>query len=69
MYPLEGQSLATRPELSTAPSVQAGGSAVVTQADVVQGNRLPLGKYVLTGRVSGSIQNWDCHSFFVQVAE
>ena len=23
----------------------------------------------LTGRVSGSKQNWDCHSFFVQVAE
>ena len=69
VYPLEGQSLETRAEISTAPSVQAGGSAVVTQADVVQANRLPPGKYVLTGRVSGSIQNWDCHSFFVQVAE
>ena len=69
VYPLEGQSLDTRPELSTAPNVRAGGSAVVTQADVVQGNRLPPGKYVLTSRVSGSIRNWDCHSFFVQVAE
>ena len=69
VYPLEGQSLETRPEISTAPSVQAGGSAVVAQADVIQGNRLPPGKYVLTSRVSGSKQNWDCHSFFLQVAE
>ena len=68
VYPLEGQSLDTRPEISTAPSVRVGGSAVVTQADVVQGNRLPPGKYVLTSRVSGSLQNWDCHSFFVEVA-
>jgi hypothetical protein len=69
VYPLEGQSLETRPEISTAPSIQAGGSAVVTKADVVQGDRLPPGKYVLTARVSGSIQNWDCQTFFVQVAE
>ena len=69
VYPLEGQSLETHSEISTAPSVRAGGSAVVTQADVVEGNRLPPGKYVLTARVSGSKQNWDCPSFFVQVAE
>lgn len=69
VYPLEGQTLETHAEISTAPSVRAGGSAVVTQADVVEGNRLPPGKYVLTSRVSGSRQNWDCHSFFVQVAE
>ena len=69
VYPLEGQRLETRSELSAAPSVRAGGSAVVTQAEVVQGNRLPPGKYVLTGRVSGSLRNWDCHSFVLQVAE
>ena len=69
VYPLEGQSLETHPELSTVDSVRAGGSAVVTQSDVVEGNRLPPGKYVLTGRVSGSRRNWDCHSFVVQVAE
>lgn len=68
VYPLEGQSLETRSEISTAPSVRAGGSAVVTRADVVEGNRLPPGKYVLTARVSGSKQNWDCQTFFVQVA-
>jgi len=69
VYPLEGQSLETRSELKAAPSVRAGGSAVVTRAEVIQGNRLPPGKYVLTGRVSGSIRNWDCHSFLVQVVE
>jgi hypothetical protein len=69
VYPLEGQRLDTRSEISSAPSVRAGGSAVATQADVVQGNRLPPGKYVLTGRISGSLRNWDCHSYFLQVAE
>ena len=54
VYPLEGQSLDTEREIATAESVKAGGSAVVTAADVIQGNRLPPGKYVLTARVSGS---------------
>jgi hypothetical protein len=71
---LEGQQLETRPELSSAPSVRAGGSAVVTQADVVQSNTLqsntlPPGKYVLTVRVSGARQNWDRQTLFVQVAK
>lgn len=69
VYPLEGQSLDTRPELSTAQSVRAGGSSVVTQSDVIDSNRLPPGKYVLTARVSGSRRGWDCHGFVVQVAE
>jgi hypothetical protein len=69
VYPLEGQRLDSHAEISAVPSVRSGGSAVVTQADVIEGNRLPPGKYVLTGRVSGAVQNWDCHSFFVQVAE
>jgi hypothetical protein len=69
VLPLEGQDLVTRPELSTAPSVQVGGSAVVTQAEVVQSNRLPPGKYVLSVRVHGSKRNWDRQTFFLQVAE
>jgi hypothetical protein len=69
VYPLEGQNLDTRSELSTAPSVQVGGSAVVTQADVIQGNRLPPGKYVLAIRVSGSRRSWDRQTLFVQVVE
>lgn len=67
--PLEGQNLETRPELSTASSVRAGGSAVVTQADVVQGNRLPPGKYLLQIRLSGSKRNWEQQTLFIQVVE
>lgn len=67
--PLEGQNLETRPELSTASSVRIGGSAVVTQADVVQGNRLPPGKYLLQIRLSGSKQNWEQQTLFIQVVE
>ena len=69
VFPLDGQSLDTRPELSTAPSVRSGGSAVITQADVIEDNRLPPGKYVLTARVSGSKRGWDCHKFVLEVAE
>ena len=66
---LEGQNLETRPELSTASSVRAGGSAVVTHADVVQGNRLPPGKYLLQIRLSGSKQNWEQQTLFIHVVE
>jgi hypothetical protein len=69
VLPLDGQRLDTHAELSTAPSVKVGGSAVVTQADVVKGNRLPPGKYVLTVRVHGSKRNWDSQTLYVQVAE
>jgi hypothetical protein len=69
VYPLEGQNLDTRPELSTEPSVQISGSAAVTRSDVIQGNRLPPGKYVLAVRVHGSRQNWDRQNLFVQVVD
>ncbi len=69
VFALDGQSLDTRPEISAAPSVRSHGSAVVTQADVIEGNRLPPGRYVLTARVSGSRQGWDCHKFVLEVAE
>ena len=69
VYPLDGQSLETRPEISTARGVQAEGSAVVTQADVIQGNHLPPGRYVLTARVFGSARSWECHGFVIRVAE
>lgn len=69
VYPLDGQVLDTHKELSTASSVRAGAAAVVTQADVIEGNRLPPGRYVLTARVSGSRRGWDCHGFLVDVAK
>jgi hypothetical protein len=69
VLPLEDQRLDTRAELSAAPSVRVGGSAVVTQAAVVEGNRLPPGKYVLMVRVHGSKRNWDRQTLYVQVVE
>jgi hypothetical protein len=69
VLPLEGQRLDTQAALATAPSVQVGGSAVVTRADVVKGNRLPPGKYVLTVTVHGSKRNWDRQALYVQVVE
>jgi hypothetical protein len=67
VMPLEGQDLNTRPELSADSSVQVGGSAVVTRSDVIQGKRLPPGKYLFSVRLSGS--NWDRQTLFVQVVE
>jgi hypothetical protein len=67
--PLEGQNLETRAELSTASSVRAGGSAVVTEAAVVQGNRLPPGKYLLQIRLSGSKRNWEQQTLFIHVVD
>jgi hypothetical protein len=69
VYPLEGQSLDTRPELSADSSVQVGGSAVVTRSDVIQGNRLPPGKYVLSVRLSGTRRGWDRQTLFLEVVE
>jgi len=67
VMPLDGQELDTQPQLSADSSVQIGGSAVVTQSNVIQGNRLPPGKYLLSVRLSGN--NWDRQTLFVQVVE
>ena len=69
VFPLEGQNLETRQELSAATSVSAGGSAPLTVADVVQGNRLPPGQYLLAIRVYGARQNWDRQTLFLQVGD
>ena len=69
VFPLDGQSLETRTEISTASGVRAGGAGVLTQSEVIEGNRLPPGRYVMTARVSGSRRGWDCHKFVVEVAE
>lgn len=69
VMPLEGQNLETRQELSAATSVSAGGSTPLTVADVVRGNRLPPGMYLLAIRVYGARQNWDRQTLFLQVGE
>jgi len=42
---------------------------VGTQTNVMKGNRLPTGKYLLTVTVHGSKRNWDRQTLCVQVAE
>lgn len=66
--PLEGQSLETYPELSTAPSVRVEGDAAVTRSEVLEDNRLPPGKYLLSVRLAGS-RNWDRQISYFEVAK
>jgi hypothetical protein len=66
--PLEGQSLETRPELSTAQSVRIEGGAAVTRSEVVDDNRLPPGKYLLSVTLAGP-RNWDRQTSFFEVAK
>ena len=66
--PLEGQDLETRPELSAAPSVRIEGGAAVTRSEVVEDNRLPPGKYLLSVRLAGS-RNWDRQVSYFEVAK
>jgi len=66
--PLEGQGLETRPELSTAPSVRVEGGAAVTRSEVVEDNRLPPGKYLLSVTLTGP-RNWDRQTSYFEVAK
>ncbi|MHB8800544.1 MAG: hypothetical protein ACYDBY_19040 [Thermoanaerobaculia bacterium] len=66
--PLEGQSLETHPELSTAPNVRVEGGAAVTRSEVVEDNRLPPGKYLLSVRLMGP-RNWDRQISYFEVAK
>ncbi|MHB1045180.1 MAG: hypothetical protein ACYC4P_04145 [Thermoanaerobaculia bacterium] len=66
--PLEGQSLETRPELAAAPNVRIEGGAAVTRSEVVEDNRLPPGKYLLSVRLAGS-RNWDRQVSYFEVAK
>ncbi len=47
-------------------AVRAGGSALVTRADVLEQDRLPPGRYILSITLSGS-DNWDRHLLYFEV--
>ena len=68
IVPLQDVDLNTREELGTSSSVRAGGSAVVTQQTVLEGNRLPPGRYLLVVTLRGSA-NWDRQVAFFQVVQ
>lgn len=68
VVPLADVELQTHQELSTADNVRIGGAAPVTVENVLEGNRLPPGPYILLVTLRGD-SNWDRMGLFVQVTE
>lgn len=68
VFPLDQVDLTTRRELTTAEGVRVGGDAPVVAQDVIDDNRLPPGRYLLTVTLRGR-GNWDRMTLYVEVAE
>ena len=68
VVPLSDVELKTHQQLSTADNVQIGGAAPVTVENVLEGNRLPPGPYLLLVTLRGD-SNWDRMTLLVQVTE
>ena len=68
VVPLQNVELNTRHEAVTNESVRSGGSPVVTQQNVLEGNRLPPGKYLLVVTLRGA-SNWDRQVLYFEVAQ
>jgi hypothetical protein len=68
VVPLADVDLKTQQRLSTAEGVQISGAAPLTVENVLEGNRLPAGPYLLLVTLRGE-SNWDRMTLFVQVAE
>jgi hypothetical protein len=66
LYALDPVKLETRSELSASDSVRAGGAAVVTQREVLEQERLPAGRYILSIDLNGA-SNWDRHLVYFEV--
>lgn len=68
VIPLEDVTLDTHGERTSDPSVQVGGAAVSKDERVLNENRLPPGKYLMTVKLSGR-SNWDRQLLFFEVAK
>ena len=68
VVPLQDVDLKTHQERTTNESVRAGGAAVVTERPMLDGNRLPPGKYLMVVTLRGT-SNWDRQVLFFEVAE
>jgi len=64
---LQHVDVKTRREQTTDESVRVSGSAAVREHNVLEGNRLPPGKYLMVVRLRGSA-NWDRQVLFFEVA-
>jgi hypothetical protein len=68
VVPLDQVDLTTREEVTTSNNVRVGGAAPLVMQNVIEGNRLPPGRYLLSITLSGS-GNWDRMTLYVEVAE
>jgi hypothetical protein len=68
VVPLQNTELNTRQELATSNTVRSGGSSIVAQQNVLEGNKLPPGKYLLVVTLHGT-SNWDRQVLYFEVAE
>jgi hypothetical protein len=67
VVPLSEVDLKTHQELGTSRNVRIGGAAPVTVENVLEGNRLPPGSYILMVTLTGD-SNWDRMGVLVQVS-
>ncbi len=68
VVPLADVELKTHEQLGAASGVSIEGAAPLTVENVLEGNRLPPGPYLLIVRLSGD-ENWDRMTLYVRVAE
>jgi hypothetical protein len=68
VVPLDQVDLKATQQLSTADGVRVNGSAPLVVENVLEGNRLPAGRYLLIVTLSGR-GNWDRMTLYVEVAE
>jgi hypothetical protein len=68
VMPLDQVDLKATQQLSTAEGVRVNGSAPLVVENVLEGNRLPPGRYLLTITLSGR-GNWDRMTLYVEVAD
>jgi hypothetical protein len=68
VVPLADVELRTHQQIGAADNVRVQGGAPLTVQNVLEGNRLPPGPYLLLVRLTGD-SNWDRMKLYVQVAE
>jgi hypothetical protein len=68
VVPLQDVDLKTHQERTTHESVRVGGTAAVTERSMLDGNRLPPGKYLMVVTLRGT-SNWDRQVLYFEVAE
>jgi hypothetical protein len=68
VVPLAEVTLRTHQQVSVADNVRVQGGAPLTVENVLEGNRLPPGPYLLLVTLRGD-SNWDRMTLYVQVAE